>query len=372
MDEAIRALKAPITPFAGRLGGNQEFIVNRYDPDNAALIDQIVDAAPLIPLNKIADLRGFREPELWKAAVMEGVGESYAHQHAVFRADKYAGTLLISFVTGYIGASPNLPIPPGTTPAGPFATAGFFGPLIGGITNIFILTLLIYSFSSVSGAHLNPLITLATLFARLTSLPRAVLYVCFQLIGGTLAGLMLRAAFESRAFKVGGCFLFPDQASVGSALATEFMACLTILFLAFGVGLDPRQSAVFGPALAPALVGLALGVLSFGLSFGKPGYGGASMNPARCFGVYVGSRFPYWHWYHWVASIAAAVTHALFYSLVPPWKSGLTAEKAHSKADAMRENMATEQRGEGSAVVGNGQEEGRGTSLRDVAGDPKY
>ena len=76
MDDAVRALKAPITPFAGRLGGNQEFIVNRYDPDNADLVDQMVDAAPLIPLNKITDLRGFREPELWKAAVMEGVGQS--------------------------------------------------------------------------------------------------------------------------------------------------------------------------------------------------------------------------------------------------------------------------------------------------------
>ena len=283
---------------------------------------------------------------------------------------RHAGTILITFVTGYIGASPNVPIPPGNTPAGPFATAGFFGPLIGGITNIFILTLLIYSFSSVSGAHLNPLITLATLFARLTSLPRAVLYITFQLLGGTLAGLLLRAAFESRAFKVGGCFLFPEQASVGSALATEFMACLTILFLAFGVGLDPRQSAVFGPALAPALVGLALGVLSFGLSFNKPGFGGASMNPARCFGVFVGSRFPYWHWYHWVAAIAAAVTHALFYSLVPPWKSGLTAEKAVSKADAIKEKIQSEQRGNG-IVVASGQEEGRAGGLRDFAGNGK-
>lgn len=23
------------------------------------------------------------------------------------------------------------------------------------------------------------------------------------------------------------------------------------------------------------------------------------MNPARCFGTFVGSRFPAWHWYHW-------------------------------------------------------------------------
>ena len=191
------------------------------------------------------------------------------------------------------------------------------------------------------------------------------------MIGATLAGLMLRAAYDSREFKVGGCFLFPDQASVSSALATEFMCCLTLLFLAFGVGLDPRQSAIFGPALAPALVGLTLGVLSFGLSFNKPGYGGASMNPARCFGAFVGSRFPYWHWYHWVAAFAAAVTHALCYSLVPPWRSGLTAEKAHGKLQEMRDRIRIEQQRRDGAVVGNLQEEGREGGPKDIAGDPK-
>jgi hypothetical protein len=73
-NSALSAPVAPVTPFAGRLGGNQEFIVNRYDPDNAALIEQIPDAAPLIPVKDIFDLRGFRQRELWKAGVMEGVG----------------------------------------------------------------------------------------------------------------------------------------------------------------------------------------------------------------------------------------------------------------------------------------------------------
>ena len=71
--------QAPITPFAGRLGGNQEFIVNRSDPSSAALLEQIPDAAPLIPWGKIADLRGFRERELWRAGVIEGIGMFYLY-----------------------------------------------------------------------------------------------------------------------------------------------------------------------------------------------------------------------------------------------------------------------------------------------------
>jgi hypothetical protein len=74
IEVCVQQLKAGVTPFAGRLGGNQEFIVNPYDPENEALIKQIPDAAPLISLKAILDLRGLREPELWKAAVMEGVG----------------------------------------------------------------------------------------------------------------------------------------------------------------------------------------------------------------------------------------------------------------------------------------------------------
>jgi hypothetical protein len=76
---SFQQLKAGVTPFAGRLGGNQEFIVNPYDPENEALIKQIPDAAPLISLKAIFDLRGLREPRIWKAAVMEGVGSSPPH-----------------------------------------------------------------------------------------------------------------------------------------------------------------------------------------------------------------------------------------------------------------------------------------------------
>jgi hypothetical protein len=56
-----------------------------------------------------------------------------------------------------------------------------------------------------------------------------------------------------------------------------------VRFLSFGVGLDPRQAALFGPKLGPLLVGCILGLVSFasvGLAEGYPGLGA---NPARCF-----------------------------------------------------------------------------------------
>lgn len=60
-------------------------------------------------------------------------------------------------------------------------------------------------------------------------------------------------------------------------------------YISFGVGLDPRQAQMYGPALGPILVGLCFGMVNFVTTGTAPGYGGATMNPARCFGMAVAS-----------------------------------------------------------------------------------
>ena len=125
----------------------------------------------------------------------------------------------------------------------------------------------------------------------------------FQILGAALAGLMVRAGYGSRDWQVGGCWMYSDIVPVREAFAIEFMACLTLFFIAFGVGLDPRQRSVIPPSLSPFLVGMTLGVLSWSTGYSRYGYGGASMNPARCFGTFVGSHIPGWHWIHWYVEI---------------------------------------------------------------------
>jgi glycerol uptake facilitator-like aquaporin len=206
---------------------------------------------------------------------------------------------MIVWLTAFASISPSgFPDAP-TQRWGVFGNASFIGALVGGFLNFLYLTLFTFCFGVVSGAHLNPAITIATLFARLSSLPRALLYVTFQTAGAALGGLLLRVGYGSRDFKVGGCWIDTDIVPVSDAFAIEFMACLIMLFFAFGVGLDPRQRQSIGPTLAPFLVGLTLGGLTFGTSIARFGYGGASLNPARCFASYVGSGFPQFHWIHW-------------------------------------------------------------------------
>lgn len=186
---------------------------------------------------------------------------------------------MLDFMTSWMGAhprpSPTTASSTTTTPAGVYATAAFLGPLVGGISNFLFLTLFIFTFASISGAHLNPTITLATFTAQLISFPRMVLYIAGQILGGTLAGLMLRTAYGSRNFVVGGCAVDTALVSAQQALVLEFICCLTLIFLSFGIGLDPRQLQVYGAVLSPWLVGLTLGVISWASAFARPGYGGA-------------------------------------------------------------------------------------------------
>ncbi|RAH82807.1 MIP transporter [Aspergillus japonicus CBS 114.51] len=298
--------KPTIQPFTGRIGGNQTLVVDRHDPDNAALLKRVPDAAPMMSIKEGLKPGGFGEFDLWKFGFIECVG-----------------TMLNVFITAWASIKPssNTSTSTSTTPAGVYATATFLGPTIGSLINWLTLTLCIFTFSNVTGSHLNPTITLATFFARLITLPRAVIYLAAQTLGGTLAGLMLRAGYGSRDFAVGGCAVNTSLVPVREAFLLEFVFCLLLVFWSFGVGLDPRQGRLFGAALSPFLVGMALGTVSWASAFSREGFGGAGLNPARCLGVYVATGFPGYHWIHWVAALAAAVGHGVVYFCVPPWSA---------------------------------------------------
>ena len=63
-------------PFAGRLGGNQGFIVDQNNPGASTLLKEIPDAAPFFSWKASFSLEQFRQLGLWKAAFIEGWGTS--------------------------------------------------------------------------------------------------------------------------------------------------------------------------------------------------------------------------------------------------------------------------------------------------------
>ncbi|KAH8811272.1 MIP transporter [Xylogone sp. PMI_703] len=290
-------------PFSNRIAKTQDREVDTSCPQNANILKSIPDTpAAHLHWRQSLDLHGFLDPNLWRRATIEAVG-----------------SMMLDFVSMWIGTYPASLAPQTTLPiSGVYGTPQFLGPLVAGITNLLLLMLFIYTTGTFSGAHLNPSITMAMFFARLITLPCLILYVSAHTIGATLAGLALRTAYGSNNYAVGGCNIDPTLIPTREALVLEFMFTFTLIFLAFGVGLDPRQASVYGNILSPWVVGIALGVLSFGSSFTRTGYGGASMNPARCFGVYIGIGFPSYHWIHWVGPITVSIVHGLVYYLVLP------------------------------------------------------
>ncbi|KAM0815420.1 putative MIP transporter [Seiridium cardinale] len=279
----LRSFTPTVVPFAGRIGGNQALVVDPDDPANESLLRKLRNAAPYLSLSGVFNLAGFADVQFWKYATVECIGMSHSFSlKSIDSSQKVSGTAMIVFKLG---------------PAGIYSTSAFIGPLVGGISNWFLLTLFIYSFSSVSGAHLKPTITFATFFAGITPLPRLVLHLTGQTLGGTVAGFILRAPFGTRDFAAGGCLVDTSIVPTSDAFLLEFMYSLTLIFLSFGVGLDPRQAATIGPTLAPCL---------------------AALNPARYFGVYVGSGFPSYHWIHWVGPLLASIGHGVVYNVIPP------------------------------------------------------
>ncbi|KAK8147818.1 hypothetical protein G3M48_000991 [Beauveria asiatica] len=293
--DALRLPQAP-DPFAGRIGANQQFSLDRSNSTDKEALEKCPDAAPWIPIRDTFSFEQFLEKGLWRAAVVEGLGTCLL----VY--------LTIIFPVGLVENMKDLP-------TGPVVPG-----LIGGAIVIFLLPLFIFTLGPVSGGHLNPMITIATFFSRLTTFPRCVLYVAFQTFGSAIAGWLARASLDTRSFIVPGCYIDLSKVSVGSAFVIEFVTDLALILITFGVGLDPRQRGVFGPTLGPILIGIALGVCIFSTSIIRPGYTGFSGNPGRCFGAMVGSHFSSYHWIQWIGPVCASISHGLLYYFVPPYE----------------------------------------------------
>ena len=131
---------------------------------------------------------------------------------------------------------------------------------------------LIYAIGDVSGAHLNPVVSLAFAFKRLVPVTWLVPYWVAQLAGAILACLLVRALFGDAVRAGVSTPHVPD----GTAVAIE--AVLTWLLVVVILGTADRHRIV-GPnaALAVGATIALCGLIALPIE-------GASMNPARSAG----------------------------------------------------------------------------------------
>jgi len=163
----------------------------------------------------------------------------------------------------------------------------------------------IYTVGHISGAHLNPAVTIGFWLARRFPASEVGPYIGAQLVGASLAGIAIRAVVGPAA-ALGGLTL--PAISVGGSFAVEVALTFVLMLVIMAVATDAR---VVGP-----VAGLAVGSAVAADALAAGPLTGASMNPARSFGPALGAGVWTAHWIYWAAPVLGAALAVLTYDYI--------------------------------------------------------
>lgn len=202
-----------------------------------------------------------------------------------------------------ISSKPGLPV------YGDVAVALAFG---------FGILIAVYAFLKVSGAHVNPAVTIALALVRKFPAKAVLPYIAFQFAGGILAALTVRSLFgpmaASKSLILGATQPGPGTTDV-IAFVAEVVITFTLLIAIMGTALEARSEASAGGS------GLAIGFTVAAGILAVIGISGGSFNPARTLGpMIIAGHFNAW-WVYVAGPIAGGALGAAVYEyLVAPGK----------------------------------------------------
>jgi aquaporin-4 len=166
--------------------------------------------------------------------------------------------------------------------------------------------LMVYAFGHISGAHINPAVTIPMMITKKISVGDGIGYIIFQLIGAVVAAFSLKAILPELGAKVN----FGTQGGPSELLNSSIMAGITVeIILTFFLVTVIFLTAVHKKAPA-GIHGISIGGMVFLLHIVGVPLTGASMNPARTFGPAVVSGLSgFWelHWLYWLAPIVGGI-----------------------------------------------------------------
>jgi aquaporin Z len=179
----------------------------------------------------------------------------------------------------------------------------------------------------ISGAHLNPAVSIAFALRRDFPWQRVPGYIVVQLVGATLAALFLHAVINVSA-KYGSNYPAAHY-SAGAAFWMELILTVGLVSVILGTASGAQNVGIFGALGVGAYIALA------GL-WGSP-ISGTSMNPARTFGPDLASTTFTSYWVYVAGPIAgAAIAVAIAFVLRGPGgdKGGRAAAQGALVVDA--------------------------------------
>jgi len=234
-----------------------------------------------------------------------------------FFAELLGTFILVFFAVGVATLMFGFKFDGGSVAAGVVATAFTFG---------LVLMALAYVLGPISGAHVNPAVTVGAFLAgRVTALETFVYWVA-QFVGGILGALLLWAVFDQsplyhRSQQGLGTDGYGSASLVhlsgGGAFLIEVILTATFVFVILGVTSKYGNAAVAG-----VVIGLTLTVIHL---IGIP-LTGTSVNPARSLGpaLVVGGQALSQVWLFLVAPLVGGILAAVVYRLIYPFSESDT------------------------------------------------
>ncbi len=172
--------------------------------------------------------------------------------------------------------------------------------------------LMVYAFGHVSGAHINPAVTISMLVTRRICIKDGIGYIVFQIIGAIIAAFSLKTIFPVLGAKVN----FGTQGGPSELLNHSAMAGFAVeLILTFFLVTVIFMTAVHKKAPA-GMYGLAIGGMIFLIHLVGIPLTGASVNPARTLGPAIASGYWDFHWIYWAGPIIGAVIAGLIMNYI--------------------------------------------------------
>jgi aquaporin Z/aquaporin NIP len=170
-----------------------------------------------------------------------------------------------------------------------------------------VVMVMIYAVGDISGAHMNPSVTIAMTSLRRMKAVEAIFYIVAQCVGAILGAVAIRSV------------LGVDQSMLGSTstelelpigMMVEMMMTAILMFVVMGVSTGAKEKGI--------TAGLAVGSTIAMEAFVAGPLTKASMNPARSLGPAVVAGDVSQLWIYIVGPIAGALVGALIYLVIRP------------------------------------------------------
>jgi glycerol uptake facilitator protein len=179
-----------------------------------------------------------------------------------------------------------------------------------GLLHALTLGVLVYALAASSGAHFNPAVTVAQFAIRQIRGRDAAFYVVFQLVGGLLAALLVKAIFHDAGAPAnwGATAINKHVVQGGSpwlGAIAEAIGTFMLMWAVMAVAVNPKGEKHFAGLVIGGALGLAVMVVGPAT--------GAGLNPARWFGPALASGTWSDAWVFIVGPVVGALVAAFAY-----------------------------------------------------------